>query len=156
MSWLRVWLDSQLKFTSHINKKIRKTQNAEIQIKNLTKMYRLASRLVCRIQLAVVQSTILYSAEFWQKGQKTMSKPFKKCSTNKRNQLQECTQVLFYIHYFVKQVQSLLQRFLITAKNNTLIDYSVFQISILPKIFYLLALKKEMEIFNQESYRKIT
>lgn len=63
--WLGVWLDSQLKFTSHINKKIQKARNAKIQIKSLTKMQGLIPRLVCQIQLAVVQSTALYGAELW-------------------------------------------------------------------------------------------
>ena len=31
--WLGVWLDSQLKFTSHINERIRRARNAENQIK---------------------------------------------------------------------------------------------------------------------------
>ncbi len=31
--WLGVWLDSQLKFTSHINERIPRARNAEIQIK---------------------------------------------------------------------------------------------------------------------------
>ena len=35
--WLGVWLDSQLKFTAHINERIRRARAAEIQIKGLTK-----------------------------------------------------------------------------------------------------------------------
>ena len=60
--WLGVWLDSQLKFTSHINERIPRARNAEIQVKGLTKMQGLIPGLVRRIQLAVVQSTALYGA----------------------------------------------------------------------------------------------
>lgn len=34
--WLGIWLDSQLKFTAHVNEKFRATRAAEIQIKGLT------------------------------------------------------------------------------------------------------------------------
>ena len=70
--WLGIWLDSQLKFTSHINERVRRARTAEIQIKQLTKTYGLVPGLVCRIQLSVVhvQSTALYGAELWWKGQK--------------------------------------------------------------------------------------
>ena len=52
--WLGVWLDSQLKFTSHINERVRRARIAEIQIKGLTKTYGLVPGLVRRIQLSVV------------------------------------------------------------------------------------------------------
>ena len=68
--WLGVWLDSQLKLTSHINERMRRARIAEIQIRSLTKTYGLVPGLVRRIQLAVVQSTALYGAELWWKGQK--------------------------------------------------------------------------------------
>lgn len=35
IGWLRVWLDSQLKLSAHINEKIRRVHIAEIQIKRL-------------------------------------------------------------------------------------------------------------------------
>lgn len=54
--WLGVWLDSQLKFTSHISKRIQKARNAEIQIKGLTQSHGLVPGLVRRIQLAVVHT----------------------------------------------------------------------------------------------------
>ena len=44
--WLGVWLDSQLKFTSHINERVRRARTAEIQIKGLTKTYGLVPGLV--------------------------------------------------------------------------------------------------------------
>ena len=47
--WLGVWLDSQLKFTSHINERVRRARTAEIQIKGLTKTYGLVPGLVHRI-----------------------------------------------------------------------------------------------------------
>ena len=68
--WLGVWLDSQLKFTSHINEQVRRARTAEPQIKSLTRTYGLVSGLVRRIQVAVVQSTALYGAELWWKNQK--------------------------------------------------------------------------------------
>ena len=68
--WLGVWLDSELKFTSHINERVRRARTAKVQIKGLTKAYGLVPGLVRRIQLSVVQSTALYGAELWWKGQK--------------------------------------------------------------------------------------
>lgn len=68
--WLGVWLDSQLKFTSHINERVRRARTAEIQIKGLTRTHGLVHGLVRQIQLAVVQSAALYGAEFSWKGQK--------------------------------------------------------------------------------------
>lgn len=32
--WLGVWLDSQLKFTSHINERVKRARTAEIQIRD--------------------------------------------------------------------------------------------------------------------------
>lgn len=61
--WLGIWLDSQLNFTSHINKQVRKACTLELQIKGLTRIYGLVLELVQRIQAAVVQSTALYGAE---------------------------------------------------------------------------------------------
>ncbi len=49
---------------------MRRARIAEIQIKSLTKTHGLIPGLVRRIQLAVVQSTALYGAELWWKGQK--------------------------------------------------------------------------------------
>ena len=68
--WLGVWLDSQLKFTSHVNQRIKRAHTAEIQIKGLTRTCGLAPELVQRIQIAVVQSTALYGAELWWKNQR--------------------------------------------------------------------------------------
>ena len=68
--WLRVQLDSQLKFTSHINERIKRACTAKIQIKGLKKTQRLASKSVRQIQLAVVQSIALYGIKLWWKGQK--------------------------------------------------------------------------------------
>lgn len=68
--WLGVWLDSQLKFTSHINERMRRARTAEVQIKSLTRIHGLVPGLVRQIQIAVVQSTALYGAELWWKGQK--------------------------------------------------------------------------------------
>ena len=47
--WLGIWLDSQLKFTAHINKRLSKAKTAEIQVKRLTGTYGLAPGLVRQI-----------------------------------------------------------------------------------------------------------
>ena len=44
--WLGIWLDSQLKFTSHINERVKRARAAEIQIKRLTQTYGLVPGLV--------------------------------------------------------------------------------------------------------------
>ena len=44
--WLGIWLDSQLKITSHINERVRRARTAEIQIKGLTRNYGLIPSLV--------------------------------------------------------------------------------------------------------------
>lgn len=62
--WLRIWLDSQLNFTSYVNEQVMKIPKAEIQIKRLTQIYGLAFSLIQRIQVAVVQSIALYKGEF--------------------------------------------------------------------------------------------
>ncbi len=68
--WLGVWLDSQLRLTSHINERVKRARTAEILIKGLRRTNGLVPGLVRRIQLSVVQSTALYSVELWWKGQK--------------------------------------------------------------------------------------
>lgn len=68
--WLGVWLDSQLKFTSHVNERMTKARTAELRIKGLARSYGLAPELVRRIQIAAVQSVALYGAELWWKKQK--------------------------------------------------------------------------------------
>ena len=47
--WLGVWLDSQMKFTPHINEKMKRARAAEIQIKGLTKTHGLVLGLVRQI-----------------------------------------------------------------------------------------------------------
>lgn len=49
-------------------RELRRARTVEIQIKGLTRSYGLVHELVKRIQLSVVQSTALYSAELWWKG----------------------------------------------------------------------------------------
>ena len=44
--WLGIWLDSQLKFTSHINERVKRARTAEIQIKGLIKTHGLVPGLV--------------------------------------------------------------------------------------------------------------
>lgn len=52
--WLGVWLDSQLKFAFHINKKMKKAKVAEAQIKKLSKTYRFCLRLIQKIQVITI------------------------------------------------------------------------------------------------------
>ncbi len=73
---LGIWVDSQLKFSSHIHERIKRARIAEIQIKGLTRMYGLVPGLVRRIQLSVVQSTALYGSGLWWKGQKNHEHTF--------------------------------------------------------------------------------
>ena len=68
--WLRIWLDSQLRFTAHVNKGLTKAKTAEIQVERLSGTYELTPGLVGQIQMAAVQSVALYGAELWWKGQK--------------------------------------------------------------------------------------
>ena len=77
--WLEIWLDSQLKFISHVNEKVRKACTAKIQIKRLMQTYRLAFSLIKRIQIVVVvQSIALYRTELWWKGQKNYKNTLQK------------------------------------------------------------------------------
>lgn len=59
--WLGIWLDSQLKFSAHVNEKLQRTRTAEIQIKGLTRTYGLAPALIRRVQIAVVQSICMFT-----------------------------------------------------------------------------------------------
>ena len=43
---VKIWLDSYLNFAFHINKKMKKAKAAKVQIKELTKTYRLCPRLI--------------------------------------------------------------------------------------------------------------
>lgn len=49
---------------------MRRARTSEIQIKGLTRTYVLIPSLVRRIQLSVIQSTALYGAGLWWRGQK--------------------------------------------------------------------------------------
>lgn len=64
--------DSQLKFISHINERVKKAQITKIQIKRLTSMYDLVSGLVWQINLFVLQLTAFYGAEWWWKSPKNL------------------------------------------------------------------------------------
>ena len=68
--WLGIGLNSQLKFTAHINERLKKAKSVEIQIKQLSATYGLAPGLVRRIQIAAVQPIALYGVKLWWKRQK--------------------------------------------------------------------------------------
>lgn len=70
MRWIQIWLNSQLKFTAHINKRLTKAKTVEIQIKYWSGTYELSSGLVRQIQIAAVEFVALYGAELQWKHQK--------------------------------------------------------------------------------------
>lgn len=51
---LAIWLNSQLKFTAHVNKNFQRARTAKNQIKRLTWTYKLALAQIQRIQIIVV------------------------------------------------------------------------------------------------------
>ena len=63
--WLGVWLDSQQKFISYINKRVKRAHITEMLIKGLTKTEKLIPRFMRQIQLAMVQSIAIYGRELW-------------------------------------------------------------------------------------------
>ena len=69
--WLGLWLDSRLNFSSHFSERLKRAKTAEVRIRGLSKTYGLPPALVRRIQIAAVQSVVLYGAELWWKNQKT-------------------------------------------------------------------------------------
>jgi ribonuclease HI len=68
--WLGVWLDAGLTLKTHFKSRLQKAQTVEKRVRALCKKQGLAPGLVRRIQIAVVQSTALYGAELWWRGQK--------------------------------------------------------------------------------------
>ena len=68
--WLRVWLDSRLTFVTHIRKRVKKEQAAEVRIKSLSRTYRLIPGLVQKIQIEVVQAIAFFGAEICWREQK--------------------------------------------------------------------------------------
>lgn len=88
--WLGIWLDSQLKFTAHINERLSKAKTAEIQIKRLSGIYELAPGLVRRIQIAAVQSMALYGAELWWRGQKNHEHKVQQLLNRQARAITEC------------------------------------------------------------------
>ncbi len=71
-------MDNHLNFAFHVNERMKKAKAAEAQIKGLSRTYRLSSGLVQRIQIATVQSVVLYRTELWWKGQKNFEKDLQK------------------------------------------------------------------------------
>ena len=59
--WLVIWVDSELKFISYVDKKFQRTYTAKIQIKSLTRTYRLAPALIQRIQIIYKMVNLLIS-----------------------------------------------------------------------------------------------
>ena len=65
-----MWLDSHLNFGSHFRERLKRAKTAEARIRGLSKTYGLPLALVRRIQIAAVQSVVLYGVELWWKNQK--------------------------------------------------------------------------------------
>ena len=61
--WLGIWLDSHLNFRPHFRERLKRAKTAEARIRGLSKTYGLPPALVRRIQIAAVQSVVLYGAE---------------------------------------------------------------------------------------------
>ena len=51
--------------------RLQKAKAAENRLKSISGTHRLSPGLFCRVQIAVVQSIVLYGAEIWWQGQKT-------------------------------------------------------------------------------------
>ena len=68
--WLGIWLDSHLNFGPHFRERLKRAKTAEARIRGLSKTYGLLPALVREIQIAAVQSVVLYGAELWWKNQK--------------------------------------------------------------------------------------
>src|SRR6266516_1954122 len=71
-------LDSGLSFKAHYRTKLQKARAAENRLKSISGTYSLSPGLVRRIQIAVVQSIVLYGAEIWWQGQKTWAEDIQK------------------------------------------------------------------------------
>ena len=71
-------LYSYLNFGSHNRERLKRAKTAEARIRGLSKIYGLPPALVRRIQIAVVQSVVLYGAELWWKNQKNHEKEIQK------------------------------------------------------------------------------
>lgn len=76
--WLGMWLDCSLSFGSHFRERLKRAKIAEARIRELSKTYGLPSALVRRIQIAAMQSVILYGAEIWWKNQKNRQNEIQK------------------------------------------------------------------------------
>jgi Reverse transcriptase (RNA-dependent DNA polymerase) len=76
--WLGIWLDAGLSLKEHRQIRLQKAQRAENRLKAISGTFGLASGLVRRVQIAVVQSVALYGAELWWKGQKDAINKFQK------------------------------------------------------------------------------
>ena len=68
----------------HINKKLQKARTANIQIKGLTQTYGLASTLIRRIQIVVIQFIALYRAKLWWRVQKNQETTIQKLLNQQR------------------------------------------------------------------------
>ena len=65
IKWLEVWLDTELIFKAHFQKHLQKVKKTETRIRTLSWREDLTSDLVLRIQIMIVQATVLYEAELW-------------------------------------------------------------------------------------------
>lgn len=76
--WLGIWLDTGLELKEHYKIRLQKAQQAENRLRSISSNYGLAAGLVRRVQIAAVQSVVLYGAELWWKGQKQAEEDLQK------------------------------------------------------------------------------
>lgn len=86
IQWLGIWLDNQLKFSVHVNKKLQKTEIAEIQIKSLMKTYALAPALIRRIQIQLFSLLLYTKRNFSRKAKKITKIQSRNCSISMEEQ----------------------------------------------------------------------
>ena len=63
--WLGVWRDAHLTFKEHLNRCMTKARAAEAQLCVLTKMHSIVLERVKAVQIACVQTVLLYGSELW-------------------------------------------------------------------------------------------
>jgi hypothetical protein len=74
--WLGVWLDSSLRLTQHRSKCIAKARAAEKRLRNLVGKYRVPPASARNLQVAIVQSTMLYGSELTWNGKEPQAKDY--------------------------------------------------------------------------------
>jgi hypothetical protein len=74
--WLGVYLDHSLNFTAHRNEVVAKAKSAEGRLRSLINKFGIPPVSARNVQVAVVQSTLLYGAELWWNGNTKVTRQF--------------------------------------------------------------------------------